>query len=161
MKIISRISVVIVLLISLTGCFEQPEFKGFSNFKMDEMNKNIVKFKVDVSVFNPNGYNLKIRRSKFKVYVNEMFIGEAKLLKKFKMKRKKTTDDQIPVELKLEKGMLFKVMALAAGSGKVDLRLKGPLKASASIIPVRKKIDETKSVNLGDLNIQGIGMLNK
>ncbi len=128
---------------------------------MDEMNQNILKFKVDVSVFNPNGYNLKVRRSKFKVYVNDMYIGRARLLKKFKMKRKETTDGEIPVELTLEKGVLFKVIALASSGKKVDLRLKGPLKASAGIIPVRKKIDETKSIDPGKLNIQGMGMLNK
>ncbi len=161
MNVLSKLSIIVALLLSLSSCFEAPEFKGFSNFKMDEMNKNIVKFHVDVSVFNPNGYNLKIRRSKFEVFVNDLFVGEAKLLKKFKMKRKSTTDDQIPVELKLEKGMLFKLMALAGGSGKVDVRLKGPLKASASFLPVRKKIDETKSISLGDLNIKGMGMLNK
>jgi LEA14-like dessication related protein len=161
MKIISRILIVLTLLFSVTGCFENPEFKGFSNFQLKEMNKNIIKFKVDVSVFNPNSYNLKIRRSRFDVFVNDTYLGKARLMKKFKMKRKQTSDGQIPVELTLEKGVFFKVLAMAQGSGKVKLRLNGPLKASASIIPVRKKIDETKEIDLGDLNINGMGMLNK
>lgn len=161
MKAISRVSIILILLLSVSSCFDQPEFKGFSNFKLNEMNQNIIKFNVDVSVFNPNGYNVKIRRSKFKVFVNDLYVGKARLLEKFKMKRKETTEGEVPVELTLEKGVFFKIMALAQSSKKVDLRLKGPLKASASIFPVRKKIDETKTIDLGDVNIKGMGMLNK
>lgn len=150
----------VLLLFGLSSCFDQPEFKGFSNFQLDEFNKNIVRFNIDISVFNPNGFSLKVRRSKFDVYVNDEYIGKARLLKKVKMKRKKETTSQVPIELTLEEGVLFKVMALARSSKKIDLRLKGPLKASASIIPVRKKIDETKSIDLGKLNLGGIGAQN-
>lgn len=154
------ILVLLLLLFSVTSCFEQPEFKGFSNFQLDEFNKNIVKFNIDVSVFNPNGFSLKVRRSKFDVFINDQFIGKARLLKKVKMKRKKETTSKVPIELTLEEGVLFKVIALARSSKKIDLRLKGPLKASASIIPVRKKIDETKTIDLGELNLKGMGGLN-
>lgn len=161
MKKLLYISLIFSLLVGLSGCFDQPEFKGFSNFQLNEMNKNIIKFNVDIEVFNPNGYNLKVRRSKFKVFVNDLYVGKAKLLEKFKMKKKETTKGQIPVELQLEEGVFFRVMTLAQSSKKVDLRLKGPLKASASILPVRKKIDETKSIDLGNLNINGLGALNQ
>ena len=160
MKNIIRTFFFLTVVLSLTGCFDQPEFKEFSNFKVDEFNKNKITFNVDVSIFNPNGYNLKIRKSKFDVFVNDLFIGKAKVLKRFKMKRKDTTTNNVPIELNLEKGVFFKVITLARSSKKIELRLKGPLKASASILPVRKKIDESKMIDLGDLNIKGMGAFN-
>lgn len=160
MKTFTRALFFFAIAFSLTGCFDQPDFKGFSNFKVNEFNKNKINFNVDVSVFNPNGYNLKIRKSKFDVFVNDLFIGKAKLLERFKMKRKDTTKSSIPIELNLEEGVFFKVITLARSSKKIELRLKGPLKASASILPVRKKIDETKTIDLGDLNIKGMGAFN-
>lgn len=140
------------LLFIVTSCVENPQFKGVSNFKIDNVNSDKLSFNVDVSAFNPNGYNLKVRKSSFNLYLNDQYVGQAFLLKKYKMKRRTTTLDNVPVEVLLEPGVMMKLMRIAMG-GTVKLRLEGTLKASALGVPVRKKLDQTKNIDLKDLNI--------
>lgn len=160
MKNLKVVFLAVIVLFSVSSCFEEPEFKGASNFKLDEFNQDHIRFNVDVSVFNPNGFALKVRKSTFDLYVNDVYIGEAKLLKKYKMKRKKTTLGNVPVEVKLEKGVIFQLMRFMKDKS-VELRLKGKLKASALGIPNKQDIDQTKTVNLEDMNIDLGGMLGK
>lgn len=150
----------LLLLCSITSCIEEPEFKEANNFKLEEFNKDHILFNVDVSVFNPNGYALKVRKSIFDLYIDDTYIGEAKLLENYKMKRKRTTLGNVPVEIILQDGMMFKIMRFASKKS-VDLRLKGTLKASAFGIPNKQEIDQTKTVNFKDLNINLGGMLGK
>lgn len=140
------------LLFLLSSCFEIPELKGFSNFKMGELHQNKISFDVNVSLYNPNGYGIRVRKSTFDVYINEAYIGEAKLEKSFKMKRKKTTECYVPVEIQLEPGILMKLMKWASARS-VNIRLEGVLKASVFAIPKREKVNEKRSVNLKDLNL--------
>ncbi|HLW30315.1 MAG TPA: LEA type 2 family protein [Brumimicrobium sp.] len=152
MKSIKYFFALLSVILLTTGCIEDPEYKGASNFKIDEINKDKVSFNVDISTYNPNGYKLKVRKSKFKVYLNDEFIGNARLSKKYKMKKKTTTLENVPVEILLEKGVFLSLMKIVT-KGTVKLRLEGVLKASVVGIPVRKKIDQTRSINLKDLNI--------
>lgn len=152
MRSIKLIFALFSFLFLVTACVENPQFKGVSNFKIDNVNREKISFNVDVSAYNPNGYNLKVRKSSFNLYLNDQYIGQAYLLKKYKMKRKTTTLDNVPVEVLLEPGVMMKLMKIAMG-GTVKLRMEGTLKASALGIPVRKKIDQTSDIDLKDLNI--------
>jgi LEA14-like dessication related protein len=151
-----RIIVFLVFLFSLSSCIEQPELKGFSNFKVDELNKNKVSFNIDIQLFNPNAQNLKLRGALLDIYINERYIGKAKLLEKIKLKRKSTTEDSVAVQMLIEDGMIFKLMRIAMSGKTVDVRFSGLIKASASIIPVRKKIDETRPIDLSKFNLRGL-----
>jgi LEA14-like dessication related protein len=150
-----RFSFVSLLLIGflLSGCFTNPEFKGFDNFKLNKFQQNVIDFSIDVKLFNPNGYGIKVRPSNFDVFINGDFVGKAKLQKAFKMKRKSESNCLVPVSLKLEKGMIMRLLALANLKSGVDIRLKGFVKASVMGIPKKEKIDQSKHVNLRNLNL--------
>lgn len=160
MKNLKVVFLAVIVLFSVSSCFEEPEFRGASNFKLDEFNQDHVLFNVDISVFNPNGYALKVRKSTFDVYINDVHIGEAKLLDKYKMKRKQTTLGNVPVEVKLGQGVIFKLMRFLKDES-VKLRLKGDLKASVLGIPNKQEIDQSKTVSLKDLNFDMGKMLGK
>lgn len=160
MKNLKIVFLAVIVLFSVSSCFEEPEFKGASNFKLDEFNQDHILFNVDISVYNPNGYALKVRKSIFDVYINDVHIGEAKLLDKYKMKSKRTTLGNVPVEVKLGQGVIFKLMQFMRDES-VQLRLKGDLKASVLGIPNKQEIDQSKTVNLKDLNIDIGKMLGK
>lgn len=148
---------VLLLVFILSSCFEIPDFRGVSNFKMGKLNAKEITFEVDVKVFNPNGYGIRVRKSTFDLYVNDEYVGEAYVSRSFKMKRKKETECHVPVEVTLEPGVLMKLMKWAS-SRSVNVRLKGVLKASVLGIPKREKIDESKNLSLGDLNLNMGGM---
>ena len=158
MKGLKLVLAISSLLFILTSCLENPEFKEVSNFKIDSINKEKISFNVDISAYNPNGYNLKVRKSSFNLYLNDHYIGQAFLLKKYKMKRKTTTLDNVPLEVLLEPGLMTKLMKIEM-SGMVKLRLEGTLKASALGIPFKKKIDQTKDIDLNDLDINFMQLL--
>ena len=152
MRSIKLISLLFAFLFIATGCMENPQFKGVSNFKIDDINREKISFNVDVSAYNPNGYKLKVRKSNFNLYLNDLYVGQAFLLEKYKMKKRTTTLDNVPVEILLEKGVFMKLVKIAMG-GTVKLRMEGTLKASVIGLPVKKKIDQTRDINLSDLNI--------
>jgi len=152
MRNIKYFFVLVSVIFLTTACIEDPEYKGASNFKIDKINKDIVAFNMDISAFNPNGYKLKVRKSNFKVYLNDEYIGNAQLNKKYVMKKNTTTLENVPVEILLEKDVFLSLMKIVT-KGTVKLRLEGVLKASVVGFPVRKKIDQTKNINLKDLNI--------
>ena len=139
--------------ILLSGCFSPPQFNGVSNFKLNKFKENTVDFTVNVKLFNPNGYGIKVRPSNFDVYINNDYIGKAKLNKSFKMKRKSESDCAVPISLMLEKGKMMRLLALANLKSGVDIRLDGVVKASALGVPKKEKIDRSKHLNLRDLNI--------
>lgn len=144
--------VAVTLITILSSCFDVPEFKGISNFKLDELNSNKVSFDLDARVLNPNSYGIRVRKSTFDLYLGDVYVGKAKLKKSFKMKRKRESSCHVPVEVILEKGMLMKLMALA-NKRTLDVRVKGILKASVWGVPRREKIDERKKINPKDLNL--------
>ena len=152
MRSFKFIFALLTIVFVFTGCIENPEFKGVSNLKIDDINREKISFNVDVSAYNPNNYKLKVRKSTFDLYMNEIYIGEAYLLKNYKMNKNTTTLDNVPVEVLLEKGVMMKLMKIALG-GTVKLRLEGTLKAAVVGFPVRKKVDQTKDFNLKDLDI--------
>lgn len=160
MKNLKVVFLAVIVLISVTSCIDEPEFRGASNFKIDEFNQDHILFNVDISVFNPNGFALKVRKSTFDLYINDVYIGEAKLLDKYKMKSKTTTLGNVPVEVKLGQGVIFQLMRFIKDDS-VKLRLNGKLKASALCIPNKQDIDQTKTVNLKDMNFDIGKMLGK
>lgn len=153
MRIKPQLVFIFIIALCLGGCFTAPEFKGVDKFKFEKFKNNELSFHLLIDLHNPNPYGIRVRRSKMDVFVNDDFIGEAKLTKSFKMKRKSTTNCLLPVTLSLEKGKAFKLLALANVRRGVNIRLKGVLKASALLIPKRERIDQEQNVNLKDLNI--------
>lgn len=137
----------------LSGCFTAPKFNGVDNFKLNKFQENTVDFSLNVKLFNPNGYGIKIRPSKFDVYINGDFVGKATLQKSFKIKRKSESNCLALISLELEKGKSMRLLALANLKSGIDIRLGGYVKASVMGIPKKEKIDQSKHVNLRDLNL--------
>src|SRR5690625_7632491 len=89
-KLLYFLSIIFVVF-TATSCIDTPEFKGISNFKIDDINKERITFNVDVRMYNPNNKKVSIRPSTFKLYLNDQFIGDARLLRKYKMGKNTTT----------------------------------------------------------------------
>lgn len=141
-----------LLLLTTAGCIENPEFKRIENFKIEKINKEAVYFNADVEIYNPNNKKIKIKKSNFKLYVNDHYIGNAKLLQSYKMGKNTTTLNNVPIEVLLEKDVYLSLIQMAIGKS-VEIRLEGNLKGSVSGFPYSKKINETKNVNLKDLGL--------
>lgn len=137
----------------VTSCdLDNPEYKGIENLTITEITKDKVSFNLDVSAFNPNKHKINIRKSNFKVYIDESYVGDAYLMDKYIMPKRETVTQTVPIELKLQKGSLFTLIGKTQRKS-ADIRIQGVLKGSLSGIPFRKKINEKKEVDLKELNI--------
>ena len=144
---------VVFIGILFSSCFTVPEYRGVSDFKLEEFkNKNLL-FSLNIDIYNPNNYGIRVKKSKMGVYINENYIGEAKLLKSFKMKRKSSTSCLLPINLELEQGAIFKLIPILNVRRGANIRVDGILKAKALLIPKREEINQEVKVNLRDLGV--------
>lgn len=147
-----QLALLLIAAVLFSSCVEEPEFKGFSNFKLDTYDNNVLLFNVDLLVDNPNKFGIKVKKSFLDVYIGDSYLGKGKLTKAIKIKRKRESIITIPIELTLEKGALFKLMRLATAK-KATLRVEGVVRGSAMGIPKRVKVNKTKEINIKDLGI--------
>lgn len=150
----SSLSLGLVLLFFLSGCFVAPTFHDPTNFQFEgyKPRENKLSFSLDVEVYNPNFYGIKVRRSALGIYFDGDKIGTGKIRESFKMKRKNSTTCLVPVDVLLEKGAAFKLIRKAFKK-EVEIRLEGRLKVSVMGIPASQRVDQTKKVNLKDLGV--------
>lgn len=153
MKKIRNFIFLITALFLFTSCdLDNPEYKGIENLNITEITKDKLSFNLDVSAFNPNNHKINVRKSTFKVYIDGDYIGDAHLLEKYKMPKRETVTQTVPIELELKKGSLFMLIGKTQRKS-AEIRIEGILKGSFSGLPFRKKINEKKNVDLKDLNI--------
>ncbi len=162
MKIVSfgKYYFLFILLLGLSACFTTPQFVDASNFKLKgyKPQENTLKFSIDLTILNPNGYGIKVRKSKMDIYVGDFHIGQGQLEEAFKMRRKNETICHVPLKLTLERRAIFKLLGLTTKKN-AKIRLVGTLRASVFGIPKREKIDQERNFNLSDLNINLKGFL--
>lgn len=136
-----------------TSCdVEQPEVRDVAHFKLEELNKKKISFNIDVTAYNPNNYKIKVRKSTLKLYINNKFIGNAQLTKKYAMDKKTTTTGNVPVTVLLDKNVYASLLKMVVG-GKAKLKIEGPLKLSVSGFPFKKDISKIERVDFKDLGI--------
>lgn len=143
----------VTLLVLFTRCdFDNPQFQGISNIKVAHLNTKELVFSADAKIYNPNNYKVSIRPSTLDLYLDDVYIGKAKLLEKYKMKKESTTTATMPISIQLNSGVYAKLIGLTFGKT-VVLHLKGPLKVGVAGLGFRKNIDEEKKINLKKLGL--------
>lgn len=151
MSILYRISVFTFLIIFLTSCFdyEEVQFKGMQGFNIEERTEDNITVRLDIKVDNPNTYNIKIKKSNLDLYLNKKYLGKAKIKKSVTLKKKQI--DTYPVYIKTSGKDLMKSAMGNIGSllsGKVNLGVKGDLKASVYGISKKFPVEMEEDVSL-------------
>jgi len=152
MKILIRFSWILVIAITLQSCFEYEEvdFKGVENFKVEEQNGDKMVVRLDLRVFNPNKYNITIKKTNLDVLLNGKYIGKTSMKENIKIKKKK--EDVYPVRLVMNKKDLMKGAMGSLGGlfgGSVKLGVKGNVKAKAYGIGKKFPVEFEQPVSLG------------
>lgn len=132
----------------LSSCldFQMIKFNGMEKFKMVSMNDKEIRLKLAMKVDNPNKFNIKIKPSNLKVFVEEKFMGTIFLDEKIKFKKKVEGIYETDINVKLEQGAFFKMMKYAV-SKEVPVRLEGIVKGSVYGITKRMKINQSQVVD--------------
>jgi len=160
----SKIAIKLVfLLIVLNSCmtYEDVQFKGVNDFKIEKANKEEVRLKFDARVYNPNGYNIKIKAKNLDVSLSGNSLAKADLGKKVIIRKNTTGDYEIVVVVKLKDlmksvgGSLLNVVM----NKSVKLEISGDAKVSAKGLSKKFPISFDYPLDVRDLNIGGLDFL--
>ena len=136
----------IIFLVSSCFDYDDIDFKGIDNFKMEKFEGQKISFSMDVVLENPNSFSVKIKPSVVDVYLDDNLIGKTYLDQKVKIIKRKENSYFVPLHVELEDGLLIKLMKLSL-KDKVKLRLVGNIKGSIYGISKKVKIDESKEID--------------
>jgi LEA14-like dessication related protein len=145
---------IILFLSSFNGCFEYEDvdFNGVESFNIEDKNLNDMKFKVGLSINNPNPYNIKIKPSSLDIYVNDKYAGKARITNKLVIRKK-----EAGVYYTLISANGKDIMKAVGGSlkvlfgGNIKVRLKGKVKGGAYGVSKKIDVDFTESISAKDL----------
>ena len=131
----------------LSSCFEVKnlDFKGVDGIKLGKLEKKSLDLSLNVTVFNPNGFSIKVKSSDVDVFADDQLLGKAKVVDHVKIFRKKEDSYLVPIHIDLEDGVLLKLIKFAL-KDKVNIHLKGFIKGSVLGITKKITIDEMKEI---------------
>jgi len=150
-NIILKASLFISVAILFSGCleYEDVDFKGIQNFKLEEKTSENLVMRLDLKVDNPNKYNITIAPSDLDIYVNGKLAGKTKMREKVVLK--KETTGVYPLYMKAKTKDIMSALPMSLGSllsGKIKLGIKGKVKAKAYGVGKKFAIDEEETVYL-------------
>jgi LEA14-like dessication related protein len=133
------------LLLTVSCSFHEPVLKGGEKFNLEKIDGQTIHFNAGANIENENWFGLKVKPSKFELYVDGDYMGIVSLDKKIKIKRKSDAFVEGKFTGNLEKGSLMKAMTLV-GKSEISVRLKGKAKGGVFIFSKKFDIDETKTI---------------
>ena len=148
-----RIVAFLGLIVVLTSCtFYEPELRGGESISNVKMDGRKITLDAGANIYNGNNFAIKVKPSTLDVYVDEEYMGEVHLDKKFKMKAKQETAVNAPLTLTISEGAMFRLMKVVA-QGNINVRLKGKVKAGVWFISKKIEVDEKRSLDGFDLGL--------
>jgi LEA14-like dessication related protein len=124
---------------------EEPELIEVKKLELVELNGSSAKIQVDVEIENPNFFAIKVKPSILDVYIDEVYAGTLNLEENVKLLRKTSTIYSVPIALKGESFVLFRLVQWM-GKPSLNLRLAGIVKGSVYGISKKIQINETKVI---------------
>jgi hypothetical protein len=154
MKSIVQLGVLIISILLVSSCkLEDIDIDEPDNFNLKKYSSNQVEASFDVTVDNPSGMNFKLKRTNISVFTGDKKLGTIFLSDKIKVKRKSENTYTVPVRIDLIDGAMRTIM-LEGATGKIPLHFLGSVKVGTFIFSKKIKVDETKEIKVGDINIR-------
>ncbi len=150
-----KIFLALALAISVSACnYSDIEFKGINGLSNTSFTKEKVGATVNLSIANPNKFNIKIKPSELDLTVNGVYLGKVQLKEKVKLTKKVTNQVDVPVEIHLDKGILMKLAAIGMkGLNSLEVNIKGDIKGSVAGFNKTESFNFTKNMPLKDLGL--------
>ena len=127
-------------------------FNGVNSLKW--LDKKNIKFTVGCTLENPNSFALKVKPCSLDVYIEKRPLGVVFLDEKIKIKRKKRTDVEAPISVKLNGGAMLTLMKYGSRDS-VTVRLEGYVKGGVFIFSKKVPIKFKKTISPKSLNSFG------
>lgn len=132
--------ILICLVLNACSSFKEVEFKGIEKVRFGKQNQNQIPIIFDVSINNPNQFNIQLKKGTVDVYLNDQFLGKSTLSNKIVIEKNKET--VYPIAINTSFSNLSKAALSSLGillGKKLILKIDGKIVAKALVI--RKKIN--------------------
>ena len=124
------------------GACRQPKdlvYKDVRNFSMKQAGMKKTTFTMDVRLYNPNKFRLKLKKSDIDVFINGNPLGKINIEGGAGISRFDTSS--LPVTLDLNPGTALTNLVSAAFGGNLTIKLSGTIKAGRHGIYVTVPVD--------------------
>lgn len=153
-KVIKQILIYSSILLLLNSCFEYEDvdFKGIQDFKLENTTSEQILIRLDLKVDNPNTYNITIKPATLDIFVNGKLAGKTKMKEKIVLKKKMT--GVYPLYLQAKTKDIMGALTGSIGSllsGKVKIGIKGNVKAKVYGIGKKFYLNEEETVSIKGL----------
>ncbi len=146
-----------IVLLGLVGCSKpkEPEYIDFENLHIQKAGLSESIVASDIKFFNPNSFNLQLKKANLDVYVNDKYVGHSDLDTLIHIPARDTF--YIPITLKLKLGDLFKNALQLFLDPEVKFKVEGTARVGKSGIfrnfPVNYEGKQRIDVLLKDTSI--------
>tara|TARA_Y100000766_G_scaffold284184_1_gene301851 strand:- start:380 stop:844 length:465 start_codon:yes stop_codon:yes gene_type:complete len=154
MTVFLRNLLFVLIVISFESCliFKDLEFKGISNYKIEEISfKNGLKLNLGVQLQNPNWFTIKAKGGEINVKANGINLGKFQIAKSVNIPKKSDGIIEIGIESKLKNlfgGGLLSLVSIATKGGRLKIELEGYVHASALGLSKRVKVSTIEYIGL-------------
>lgn len=151
-----KTSLYLFLLVFITSCaaYKDVELIGVNNYALGDLAKETVDLTVKMEVNNPNGYNIRIKKTTLDLFLEGKEVGKAKMQGDIVLKKKTQQEYEFTIRANYKElsGAILKSIGSLFGKNEITLGLKGKVKAKAfGIVGKKFDLDVKEKVNLNDL----------
>ena len=137
----------------LTSClsYQEVSFKGVTDMQVSKMDQEGISARVQVTLDNPNAFRIHVIDPDVELYLNDVFIGKARLDSNLTLDRKSSRDYSVPLHASFDGHgpQAMAAMLGAALSGQAKLRAKGSVVGRAFFLRKRFPFEEEHQFDLG------------
>lgn len=140
----------LVIVMSSCNIYKDLEVSEVRDLRLTEMSREGVKAEIDVDIYNPNFYNVKLVKSDVDLFLNDKPVGKVLLSEKLVIEKKKEQLYTIVVYSDLEDlGSSFMEMLISAMLfKKIHVKADGELRGKALFIGRNVGINVDQDVDL-------------
>lgn len=131
---------------SLSSClsYQEVSFKGITDVQVQRFDATGVAARVSVTLDNPNTYRIHVIDPDVDLYLNDVYIGKAKLDSNLVLAKRTSAEYSVPLHATFDGHgtQALGAMLAAALSGKAVLKAKGTVVGKAFMIRKRFPFEE-------------------
>lgn len=114
-------------------------YRDMQNFSVKQEGLKKTTLCMDVRMYNPNVYNVKLRKAKLNVYLNDNLLGCMKVNGRVTMAKQDTS--AMPVSIEVDLGSVLPSMMQVLTAKEVSVKLKGSIKAGRRLLFIKVPVD--------------------
>ena len=123
---------------------KELQYQGIQNMSMEQ--GTTPKIALDIRLFNPNKYNLKLKNSDVSVFLNGTDVGKLRVTGHFPAPKLDTF--LLPVNVEMNTGVLLQSLMPVIMSGTVQIKLTGTIRGGRHGIYIKVPVSFEGNENL-------------